>query len=78
MMSEANKLALETKLVACDDNTNWALKPGHHTFIVPYLTDNHKTLQFYNTQDNSKHLQLETVSWVIDQTSGQDGWCVCV
>jgi len=41
MMSKANKLPLGTDPVAFDNNTSWMLKPGHQTFIVPYLTDNH-------------------------------------
>jgi len=40
MMSKANKLPLETELVAHDNNTSWTLKPGHKMFVAPYSTDN--------------------------------------
>jgi len=41
MTSKTNKLPLETKPVARDNNTIKALKPGYQTSVAPYSTDNH-------------------------------------
>jgi len=40
MTSKADKLPLETKPVARDNNTTFTLKHGDQTFGVPYSTDN--------------------------------------
>jgi len=49
MTSKADKLPMDTELVARDNNMIFTLKLGDQTFVLPYLTDNRSKL-FYKMQ----------------------------